>query len=92
MSDSVTFNAAKNRYEMDVNGSIVFGNVRRKDGVLYIDYVEAPPELRGTGAAGRFMEALMQIVKAENLKAKPICGYAAGWLRKHNEYKDFTAS
>lgn len=83
MSAAITFNPEKSRYEQMVGGAMVIANIRKIDGVLYIDFVEAPPELRGTGAAGRFMEGLMEIVRDEGLKAKPICGYAASWLRKH---------
>ena len=73
-------------------GHIVYANVRRDGGMLYIDYVFAPPELRGTGAAGRFMAGLMEVVRAENLKAVPLCGYAATWLQRHSEYKDLVKS
>jgi predicted GNAT family acetyltransferase len=56
-----------------------------------IDYVFAPPELRGKGAAGEFMSNLMDVVRAKKLKAVLICGYAAGWLRRHSEYQDLVA-
>jgi len=84
---NIVFNDAENRYEKEVGGYAVYANTRSIDGVLYIDYVFTPPELRGKGAAGDFMRDLMGIVRDENLKAKPICGYAASWLRKHaDEY------
>ena len=88
MAGVLHYNESASRYELEVDGLIVFANVRRVGDVLYIDYVFAPPELRGTGTAGRFMEGLMQIVRAENLKAVPICGYAAAWLQRHPEYRD----
>jgi predicted GNAT family acetyltransferase len=31
---------------------------------------------------------LMDVVRAEDLKAVPICGYAASWLGRHSEYQD----
>lgn len=88
MGNPITFNAKENRYEQEHGGYVVYANTHTKDGVLYIDYVYAPPELRGQGAAGCLMEALMDHVRKENLKAKPVCGFAAGWLRKHSEYVD----
>ena len=66
---------------MAFDGGVVYARVRKNDGVLYVDYVEAPQALRGTGAAGKFMEALMSEARAENLKVVPICGYAASWMR-----------
>lgn len=89
---NIEFNDTENRYEKNVDGHIVYANIRKLDGVLYIDYVYAPSELRGKGAAGDFMRDLMAVVKDEKLKAKPICGYAVSWLRRHeDEYADMTA-
>lgn len=87
-NNQVTYNEDEKRYEMAVGDHVVYANVRRQQGTLYIDYVYAPPELRGTGAAGQFMEKLMDVVRAENMKAVPICGYAASWLQRHSGYQD----
>ncbi len=84
------YNKAESRYEKDFDGHSVYATTREVDGVLYIDYVFAPPELRGSGAAGQFMEALMAEVKNKGFKAKPICGYAVSWLRRHDEYTPIT--
>ena len=85
------FNENQNRYEKDFDGHIAYANVRKIDNVLYLDYVFAPPELRGTGAAGKLMSDIMAAVKEDGLTAKPICGYAVSWLRRHkSEYGDIT--
>lgn len=85
---SVRDNPSRGRYELEVDGQIVFLTYRRDGETLYIPHVEAPPTLRGTGAAGRLMEGVMGIARAENLKVVPICGYAAAWLRRHREWRD----
>ncbi|HRI37429.1 MAG TPA: GNAT family N-acetyltransferase [Nitrospira sp.] len=89
-NNPITYNHAENRYEMSFDGQIVYAEVRRDRKVLYIDYVYAPPELRGKGAAGAFMAQLMSVVGAEGVKAVPLCGYAVSWLQRHAEYKDIT--
>jgi hypothetical protein len=78
-------NRALSRFELEEAGQTVFADYRRSGGRLYIDHVEAPPSLRGTGAAGRFMEALVETARAEGARLVPICGYAASWLRRHTE-------
>jgi uncharacterized protein len=80
-------NKNDNRFEYHVNGSIAFADYRREDGQLFIDYVEAPPQLRGTGAAGKLMEQVMDVAQKENLSVVPICGYAASWISRHAEQK-----
>ena len=77
-----------NRLEMDVDGHTVFAEVRRDGGALLVDHVEAPPVLRGTGAAGRFMEALAAHARSTGEMVTPLCGYAAAWFKSHPEWSD----
>lgn len=91
MTNPLTHNAAHSRYEMIESGHTVYADYSRAGDVLTIKYVFAPPELRGTGAAGRFMDALMQMVRAENLTVIPLCGYAASWIARHPDYQDTLA-
>ncbi|MDB5483278.1 MAG: N-acetyltransferase [Caulobacteraceae bacterium] len=84
-------NAAAGRFEMEEGGHIVFADYRRVGGRLIIDHVEAPPVLRGTGAAGRFMEGLAAEARATGEKIVPLCGYAAAWLHRHTQHRDLVA-
>jgi predicted GNAT family acetyltransferase len=77
--------AAAGRLEMEERGHVVFANYRRSPGRLIIDHVEAPLALRGTGAAGRFMEALAVDARAAGDTLVPLCSYAAAWLRRHRD-------
>lgn len=91
MSDIPVYNADKGRYELAIDGHIVFGNVRRDGNTLYIDYVEAPQALRGTGAGDAFMKGMVQILRAQNMKVIPLCGYASAWINRRAEHKDLLA-
>ncbi len=85
MADLITDNPQASRYELEVDGGIVFAIYRRQDSTLIIRHVEAPPRLRGTGAAGRLMTGIMEKVRAEQLKVVPLCSYAAAWMRRHRQ-------
>lgn len=76
------------RYEMDEQGLTSWADYRRAGDRLFIDHVESPPALRGTGAAGRLMAALAADARAKALKITPICGYAAAWLQRSKEFRD----
>jgi predicted GNAT family acetyltransferase len=76
------------RYEMDEEGLTSWADYRRSGDRLYIDHVESPMALRGTGAAGRLMAALSADARARSLRLTPICGYAAAWLRRSKEFAD----
>jgi uncharacterized protein len=90
MSD-VTDNASQQRYELDVDGQVVFAIYRRDGDVVSIRHVEAPVPLRGTGAADRLMQGIVEKAQAENFKLRPLCGYARSWLRRHAEHTGLVA-
>jgi len=86
--DRLHDNTDDSQYEMDVAGEKVFARYRREDGVLTILWVESPPGLRGTGAAGRLMKLVAQEAREKSWRVVPVCGYAAAWLRRSPEYRD----
>jgi predicted GNAT family acetyltransferase len=90
MTDLVD-NTERSRFELDVAGEVVFANYRRSEGVLTILWVEAPPALRGTGAAGRLMTLVAERARRDGVRIVPVCGYAAAWLRASKSYRDLVA-
>lgn len=76
------------RFELKVDDEVVFADYRRQPGRLVITYVEAPMALRGTGAAGRLMQGVLEQARAERVKVLPLCGYARAWIQRHPEFKD----
>jgi hypothetical protein len=51
-------------------------------------HVEADDALRGTGAAGRFMQALADHARAGNMRLTPRCSYAVAWFKRHPDQSD----
>jgi predicted GNAT family acetyltransferase len=90
-NDTVTDNTARNQYELPVAGETVFARYRRSDGVVSILHVESPVSLRGTGAAGRLMQGIVELARQKNEKLVPLCSYAAAWMRRHPETADLLA-
>lgn len=54
-------------------------------------HVEAENELRGSGAAGRFMASLADHARAEGIKLTPRCSYAVAWFKRHPDQADLLA-
>lgn len=81
-------NHDRSRYEMDEEGLTSYADYRLQGDRLFIDYVFAPPALRGKGASGRLMQALAADARRRGLRITPICGYAAAWLRRSHEFRD----
>ena len=78
-------NSDAKRFELAVGDETAFADYRVADDNLYIDYVESPVPLRGTGAAGNLMEGIMTIAAQKGYAVVPICGYAAAWMRRHRK-------
>lgn len=88
---AVTDALERSRYELDVDGQTVFVDYRREGERLLLTHVEAPPALRGSGAAGRLMEGVLEAARADGMKVVPLCGYASAYLRRHKQYQDLLA-
>jgi uncharacterized protein len=85
MTAKISDNTSAKRFELAEEGHLAYADYRKDGTMLYINYVFSPPELRGKGTAGRLMEGIVEIAKRESLEIYPICGYAASWLKRHEQ-------
>jgi len=85
---NVTDNTARQRFELEIDGQIVFADYRRQGNVVIVPHVEAPPALRGSGASGQLMEGMLALLRGRGEKIVPTCSYAAAYIRRHEEHHD----
>lgn len=78
----MTDNSNLSRFERIENDRLVFASYRRDEDILVITYVEADPLLRGSGATGRLMDDVLAMAREQGLRIRPVCGYAAAYLRR----------
>jgi predicted GNAT family acetyltransferase len=81
-------NREESRFELEENGYLAWAEYRIRDGKYLIPHVEAEPPLRGTGAAGRLMQQIVDHARAEKLSLVPRCPYATAWFKRHPEAQD----
>jgi uncharacterized protein len=81
-------NKQLHRFELTENGLVVFAEYRIRDGKYLLPHVEADPALRGTGAAGRLMAAIVDHARAQKLTLVPRCSYALAWFKRHPDAAD----
>jgi predicted GNAT family acetyltransferase len=79
------------RLSLAFEGGEVWVDYARDGDTLALLRVEADPRLRGSGAAGAFMQAVADFARAEGLKLRPVCDYAATWLKRHADTHDLLA-
>src|SRR3954464_8554515 len=71
MTSEVRDNPEGGRFELDIGGQTVFARYARHGSLLVIPYVEAPPPLRGTGAASQLMRRDRHgITRPQNMDAR----------------------
>jgi predicted GNAT family acetyltransferase len=81
-------NQAESRFERVENGLLAWAEYRIRDGKYQLPHVEADPPLRGTGAAGRLMQDIVDRAHAQQLVIEPRCSYARAWFKRHPEAQD----
>ena len=60
-------------------------------GAANINHTFVDESLRGGGVAGQLLAEAAKELRAQGLKARPTCSYAARWFEKHPEEKDLLA-
>lgn len=90
MSD-VRDNSAQSRYELEVDGGLVFSDYRRQGNKLLINHTETPPALQGRGLAGQLVKGMLADVRARGLKIVPLCSYIVAYFDRHPEDRDLLA-
>ncbi len=81
-------NRERSRFELEEGGLLAWAEYRIRDGKYVIPHVEAEPPLRGTGAAGRLMQQIVDHARAHQLVIAPRCSYARNWFMRHPDAQD----
>ncbi len=89
--NKVLDNTDRRRFELEEQGLVAFADYRLHGDQVVIPHVEAPPALRGTGAAGRLMTGVLDLIRERGQKVVPVCPYAVAFIRRHPEYGDLIA-
>ncbi len=91
MTETVVDNVERRRFELTEQGLTAFADYRLDGDRLVLPHVEAPPALRGTGAAGRLMTGVLDLARTRGLKVVPRCPYAKLFIERHPQYQDLVA-
>lgn len=82
MTDTVVHNAARQRFELDVDGQTAFTEYRLSSGAMTFFHTLTPPALRGRGLAARVVQAALEYARAERLKVVRCAGTLADTLER----------
>ncbi|MDO9414371.1 MAG: GNAT family N-acetyltransferase [Pseudolabrys sp.] len=91
MSNNVRNNARAHRFELPVEGHTAFSEYRLSGGVYTVMHTEVPKELGGKGIGSQLAAGLLDLIRAEGAKVKPLCPFVRGYIEKHPDYADLLA-
>lgn len=76
------------RFELEADGHVAFSTYKRDAGVVTILHTEVPKELGGRGIGTALARGLLELIRAEGLKVRPLCTFVKAYIGKHPEYAD----
>ncbi|MGR5076606.1 GNAT family N-acetyltransferase [Photobacterium swingsii] len=65
---------------------------KRVGNVLHVDHSSVPDALRGQGAGGKMMEAVLPKIESDGFLIVPICSYVVHYLNKHEKWQHLLVS
>lgn len=91
MTENFSDNGSRNRFELDVDGTIAFVTYRKSPGAITLVHSEVPPELGGKGIGSKIARATLDAVRAHGRMLKVECEFIQSFMGKHPEYNDLPA-
>ena len=84
-------NAAQNRFELDLGGTLAVLDYQRRGQVLALNHAEVPAELAGRGAGSRLVREALELVRSRGERVVPRCSFVVAYMQRHPEFDDLRA-
>jgi predicted GNAT family acetyltransferase len=91
MTDNFRDNEERNRFELDVDGTIAFVTYRKSPGAITLVHTEVPAELGGRGIGSKLGRTTLDAVRALGCKLSIECDFIRNFMTKHPTYYDLLA-
>ncbi len=84
---------SSNRFELLLDGERVgLADYLLTDEVLTVPHVETDPAHQGQGFAAVLMDGVIDSVRSNGQTIRPLCPYAAAYMRRHPDTHELLAS
>ncbi|NDV94640.1 N-acetyltransferase [Dysgonomonas sp. 521] len=91
MEYNISHNEPESRFETEVEGKLALVDYRKRDNIFIVTHTEVPEELEGRGIAAALTKTLLDYVRDNGLKVRPVCPYTKMYIQRHPEYNDIVA-
>jgi predicted GNAT family acetyltransferase len=84
-------NKEMSRYEFRIDGLIADADYKRVNDVLVITHVGVPYPLEGQGIASQLVKKVLEDIKSQGLKVRPVCPFVVAYIHRHPEWNEIMA-
>ena len=91
-SAAVVHNAAKQRFEMDVDGQLSVLEYTFKNHRLFLTHTEVPSALQSHGLRTKLAHAALEYARQNELTVVAICPFVKEYVDSHPEYQPFVTT
>lgn len=88
MTNAVTDNAARSRYELLLEGGVAFVDYQALGNVRALTHSEVPPAMRGRGVGARLVAGALQLARAQGVRITARCSFVAQFIQRNPQYQD----
>lgn len=87
----IRHDAHRQRFEIVVDGHTCELDYQLRDNVMAILHTGVPEPVGGRGIAAQLTAAALTLARENNWRVRPLCSYAAAYIRRHPEYTSLLA-
>lgn len=87
----IIHNAPASRFEATADGHLCVLDYQLDNDVMTITHTGVPPAVGGRGIAADLTRVALDTARQRHWRVRPLCSYAAVYVRRHPEYADLVA-
>jgi uncharacterized protein len=91
LTEALTDNVARHRFELGVGGASGFIDYRRSGSTLFLNHAEVPAALSGRGVGTRLVKETLDLIRARGERMVPACPFVRAFMRRNPAYADLSA-
>ena len=90
MSELVTDNPARSRFELGKDGRSGHIDYRRSGSTLLLNHAEVPEALAGHGLGTRLVRESLDLIRSRGERMVPVCPFIKAFIRRYPAYVDLS--
>lgn len=92
MEYKIIHNEENSRFETEVEGLTSLVDYIKRGDIFFVTHTEVPIKLEGKGIAAAMTKTLLNYIRDNGYKVRPICPYTKMYIQRHPEYQDIVVS